>query len=131
MQDFESIALGLRMPAPKPATVKNEHAELTIQEQAIAARLPNSDIYNVTLRILEGEALRLETEHMQAYKDKELFERTGLMAVTARLLYERFQMEVNYHAAEYRGELEAATVQQRVDEMSPEDFIRQGFGMEK
>jgi hypothetical protein len=92
--------------------------------------LPNSPTYNVILRILEGEIEKLETEHMQAWRDKDLFERTGLVAVSARMLYEKFQIEVNYHSAEFMGAMEAATTERVVAEMSPEEFIRQSFGIE-
>jgi hypothetical protein len=128
--DFEALALGLKPEESKDAVIKNDHLVITADESAIASRLPNSSEYNFILRVLEGEIIKLETEHMQNWRDKELFERTGLVAVASRMLYERFQSEINYHSSEYLGAQEAYEVEQEVAELSPEDFIRRGFGMD-
>ena len=128
--DFEALALGLKPEESKDAVIKNDHLVITADESAIASRLPNSNEYNFVLRVLEGEIIKLETEHMQNWRDKELFERTGLVAVASRMLYERFQSEINYHSSEYLGAQEAYEVEQEVAELSPEDFIRRGFGMD-
>lgn len=127
MEDFESIALGLQPPTAK-AIVKHDHLVLSHTEMAVVSRLPNSTEYNAILRIMEGEIEKLETEHMQAWRDKELFERTGLIAVSARAFYERFQQEINYHSQEFQGNQEALQVTQQVEQMTPEEFIRLGFG---
>ena len=128
--DFEALALGLQPTGPKDTVIKNDHLEISQDEAAIASRLPNSSEYNFVLRVLEGEIIKLETEHMQNWRDKDLFERTGLVAVASRMLYERFQSEINYHSSEYLGAQEAYEVEQEVAELSPEDFIRRGFGMD-
>ena len=128
--DFEALALGLQPEASKDAVIKNDHLVITAGESAIASRLPNSAEYNFILRVLEGEIIKLETEHMQNWRDKDLFERTGLVAVASRMLYERFQSEINYHSSEYLGAQEAYEVEQKVAELSPEEFIRRGFGMD-
>ena len=130
MEDFEQAIEDFQIPKPKAASAKADHVLLSNAESATVSRLPNSPTYNVILRILEGEIEKLETEHMQAWRDKDLFERTGLVAVSARMLYEKFQIEVNYHSAEFVGAMEAATTERVVAEMSPEEFIRQGFGIE-
>jgi hypothetical protein len=80
---------------------------------------------------MEGEIEKFETEHMQAWKNKELFERTGLVAVAARSFYEKVQVEINYHASEFIGEMETAALERREEAMSPEEFIRRGFGIEE
>ena len=131
MQDFESIALGLQPLPPKAAQLENDHIRLSHAEAAVVSRLPNSTEYNAILRIMEGEIEKLETEHMKSWRDKELFERTGLIAVSARAFYERFQIEINYHSSEFRGEEAAAELDRAVKEMSPEEFIRQGFGLDE
>ena len=128
--DFEALALGLQPEESKDAVVRNDHLVITPDESAIASRLPNSSEYNFVLRVLEGEIIKLETEHMQNWRDKDLFERTGLVAVASRMLYERFQSEINYHSSEYLGAQEAYEVEQEVAELSPEEFIRRGFGMD-
>jgi hypothetical protein len=129
--DLEALALGLQPEASKEAIIKNDHLVISQDESVIAARLPNSNEYNFVLRVLEGEIIKLETEHMQTWRDKDLFERTGLVAVASRMLYERFQNEINFHSSEYLGAQEAYDVEQEVAELSPEDFIRRGFGMEQ
>ena len=131
MQDFESIALGLRPRPAQAALQKNEHLALSHAEAAVVSRLPNSTEYNAILKIMEGEIEKLETEHMQNWKDKDLFERTGLVAVAARTLYERFQIEINFHSSEFRGNEAGAELDKAVEEMSPEEFIRRGFGMDE
>jgi hypothetical protein len=130
VEDFEQAIEDFHIPKPKATLAKQDHIALSNAESSTVSRLPNSPTYNVVLRILEGEIEKLETEHMQAWRDKELFERTGLVAVSARMLYEKFQIEVNYHSAEFVGAMDAAANEQAIAEMTPEDFIRQGFGIE-
>jgi len=130
-EDYESIALGLKVPQPKKTITKNDHVVLSHPEASAVSRLPNSNEYSAYLRIQEGELEKLETEHMQNWRDKDLFERTGLIAVAARTFYERCQIEVNYHAAEFHGEEVNAAYTQETEQMSPEEFIRKGFGMEE
>ena len=132
MEDFESVAQGLQaQPRGRAAMTKNDHLTLTSSEAVIVARLPNSLEYNVILRIMEGELEKMETSHMQNYLDKDLFERTGLMAVAARMFYERIQHEINYHSAEFVGNAAEAELEAAVKQMSPEEFLRQGFGIEE
>lgn len=131
MEDIEAIAQGIRRPYAAPRVLENDHLKLSPEERPLAARVPNSSEYNFILRILEGELEKLETEHMRTWKDKDLFERTGIVAVAARTLYERLQIEMNYHASMYEGELEAAVAEQSAAEMTPEEFIRKSFGMEE
>lgn len=131
MQDFEEVALGLRVQAAKKAALTvNEHLKITDAEAAMVSHLPNSPEYNLILRIMEGECEKLETAHMSAWKDEKVFQRTGLIAVSARVFFEQFQREINYHSGEYRSVLETINVQKEVAAMTPEEFIRKGFGMD-
>jgi hypothetical protein len=127
MEDYESIAQGLRIPVPKAALAKNDHISLSPGDASTVARLPNSPEYNVILRIMEGELEKLETEHMQSYKDRDSFDRSGLIAVAARLFYERFQVEVNFHSSEFIGNIEDERINKEVEQMSPEEFVRRAF----
>jgi hypothetical protein len=128
MEDFESVAQGLRMPVPKSALEKNDHIHLSHAEAALVNRWPNSPDYNVLLRIMEGVLETLETEHMQSWKDTQLFERTGIGAVFARRFYEKTQFEINYHASEFLGDQAAEQLNEQVKQMSPEEMIRRSFG---
>jgi hypothetical protein len=130
MEDFETIAQGLQMARPKALVQANDHLTLSHEEGAAVSRLPNSIGYNVLLRLMEGELEKLETEHMRAYLDKELFERTGLMAVAARRFYERVQQEVNYQGSEFLGNVEGEQLDASVEQMSPEELTRREFGLE-
>lgn len=127
MQDFESVAQGLRTPQPKASQMQNDHLVLSHPEASTVARLPNSPEYNVILRIMEGEIEKLETAHMKCWQDKELFERTGLIAVAARGFYEKTQQEINYHSSEFVSAQIAAVEDQAAEQMTPEEFIRKAF----
>jgi hypothetical protein len=131
MQDFESIALGLQSPAPKATLQRNDHLVLSHAERAVVATLPNSSAYNVILRIMEGEIEKLETLHMLSWRNKEEFERTGLIAVAARSFYTQLQNEINYHSIEFSGEQQAIQIEKAVEEMTPEEFMRKGFGLDE
>lgn len=128
--DYETIALGGQPSGPQETVIRNDHLVITGGESVIASRLPNSPEYNFILRIMEGEIEKLETEHMRTWKDEKLFERTGLIAVAARMFYERVQVEINHHSSEYLGDQEAEQIEQEVKEMTPEEFIRRGFGID-
>ena len=129
MQDFESIALGLVATPAKGNLDGKQHIEFSHSESARLAQFPNSTDYNITLKILEGECEKLETAHMRAYKDKELFERTGLIAVAARLLYEKYMKEVNYHAEKFADIEEYQAVEEEVKAMTPQQLLINQFGM--
>jgi hypothetical protein len=129
MEDFESIALGLVATPAKGNLDGKQHIEFSHSELSRLAQFPNSTDYNITLKILEGECEKLETDHMRQYKDKELFERTGLIAVAARLLYEKYMKEVNYHAAQFASMVEDAAVQEEVKALTPQQILINSFGM--
>jgi hypothetical protein len=129
-QDFETIALGLKPPLAKATLGTNDHIILSFAEAAVVARLPNSSEYNTILRIMEGELEKLETEHMRSWLDKEKFDRTGIGAALCRIFYERIQQEINFHSGEFMGNQASAELEQEVESMSPEDFMRKSFGVE-
>ena len=51
MEDFEQVAQGLRTAPAKAALSQNDHLRLSHSEASVVARLPNSNEYNVILRI--------------------------------------------------------------------------------
>lgn len=128
MEDFEKIALGLQPPRAKAQQARHEHIPLSHPEASALMQAPNSLLYNVILRIMEGEIEKMETEHLSVWKKKEEFERTGLVAVSARLFYERVQKEINFQISEFIGNEEARTEEEKVKQMSPEELIRKAFG---
>ncbi|MGH7744524.1 MAG: hypothetical protein ACREQ5_06855 [Candidatus Dormibacteria bacterium] len=130
MEDFESAALGLKNPAAKAKSDKYEHLPLSYAELSILAQAPNSQFYNVVLRVMEGELEKLETEHMAQWKEKEKFERSGLVAVAARVFYERIQREINFHVSEFMGNEEARQEEEKAKQMSAEELVRREFGLE-
>ena len=129
MQDFEEIALGLRSTPAKGTLDANQHVNLSHAELQIVSGFPNSAQYNITLKILEGEIEKLETEHMRLWKNKEEFERSGLIAVAARKIYERYQKEINFHAEQFQIKLEDDQIEQEVKSMTPEEILRKSFGI--
>lgn len=131
MQDFESVALGL-IPGAQRKTAVREHVKFSEAELVQIARAQSGDpMYLVLLRLFEGELEKLETDHLKHWKDKEMFDRTGIVAVAARTFYERIQREVNYQAEEYQANRMAVQQEQEAEEMTPEDIVRRGFGMDK
>ena len=129
MEDFESVALGLKATPAKGTLDANQHVVFSNAELQILSGFPNSAQYNINLKILEGEIEKLETEHMRSWKDKELFERTGLVAVAARKLYERYQHEVNYHSEQFNNLVEDRVIQKEVEKLTPEQILKNSFGM--
>lgn len=130
MQDFESVALGLTVKKAKTTLVPNEHILLSNAEMQIVSSLPNSAVYNVILRIMEGEIEKLETRHLQLYDDKDKFDRSGLIAVAARVFYENIQKEINHQSSEFFGNKEAEEIEKQTASMTPEEILRKGFGYE-
>jgi len=130
MEDFETIALGLKNPAAKAQKRNLGHIPLSNAEMALVAALPESPLYNVELRIMEGIIETLETEHFKAFKNKDEFDRTGIEAVAARVFYERYQKEVAYQAAEFKGNEEALIEEEKAKNMTPEEFYKKSLGIE-
>jgi len=121
--------------AIKPiATVKSDrfqHKDFTMNEVQMLADLAGMPHYQILLRLMEGEVERGETDHMKAYKDKELFERTGLIAVAQRIFFERVQKEIEHQKMELQGLLEEQQVSEQLKQVPLEELmkesVRQGF----
>ena len=77
--------------------------------------------YNVFVKIANGEIEKAETRHFQNWKDKEVFERTGLIAVALRMFFETLQQEFNHHVDEFRGEVAFAKQTEELDRIKRDD----------
>ena len=125
-EDYESIAQGLKLDTKKAQV--NQHVSLSPNAMAIVSQLPNSPVYDTILRIMEGELEKLETEHLKHWKNTEVFDRTGLVAVAARIFYENVQKEINYFVTEYQGNREYEAAETEVAMISPEELMKRSFG---
>lgn len=101
--------------------------QLTENEKVMLVNWAHSAEYSVFLRLAEALIEADETKHFQLWRDKEAFERTGLVAVAQRLFFERLQKEVNTQFEEFQGELEFIKNEQEINTASPEEIIQRGF----
>lgn len=122
VQEYDLLA-----PAEGLVEKRTSKLELTPQEKLLLANWAQSNEYSVFLKLFEGIIEIQETVHFRLWKDKEAFERTGLVAVAMRMAFERLQKEVNTQFEEFAGEVEFARVEKEVQNESPEERIQRGF----
>ena len=67
---------------------------MTNGELSILTGFAASPAYRVWQKLAESVLEKTETRHFSTWKDKEAFERTGLVAVAQRLFYEQLQLEM-------------------------------------
>lgn len=127
MEDFEEVALGLQTKPAKKTPSVYEHIKMSENERSLISRLPGTPLYNTILRLMEGEIEKLETIHLQSWRDKELFNSTGLIAVAARLSFEAFQKEVLYQTEEVLGIKKNEEIVKESIQLSPEEFFKRSF----
>lgn len=120
--EYQAVAPAPGLQQPKAEPFK--HLGLTAGEKFVLARFFASQDWQVFVKLAMGEIEKAETEHFQAWKDKEAFERTGLVAVAQRLFLERLDKEIRHHVDEFAGEVEFARTKQEISQMSPEEFIQ-------
>ena len=124
-------AIKTPLPVVKIKTDRFQHKEFTVAEMQMLADLANMPHYQILLSLMEGEVERGETEHMRAYKDKEEFERTGLVAVAQRIFFERVQKEIETQKQELLGFLEEQQASEQLKQVPLEDLMKrsveQGF----
>lgn len=101
--------------------------QLTENEKVMLANWARSAEYNIFLRLAEAIIEVNETKHFQLWKDKEVFERTGLVAVAQRDFFEQLQKEVNKQYEEFEGELEFLRTERATQNESPEEAIQRSF----
>ncbi len=101
--------------------------QLTENEKVMLVNWAKSTEYGVFLRLAEALIEVSETRHFKAWRDKEVFERTGLIAVAKRDFFEELQKEVNTQFEEFSGELEFLRKEQENSTASPEELIQRDF----
>ena len=124
-------AIQTPLPVIKQKTDRFQHKEFTQVETQMLADLANMPHYQILLSLMEGEVERGETDHFKAYKQKEEFERLGLIAVAQRLFFERIQFEVEHQKQELLGFLEEQQASEQLKKVPLEELMRasveQGF----
>lgn len=115
------------LPPAEGLVGRRSTLQLTDNEKVALANWAGSNEYKVFLRLAEGIIEADETKHFKCWKDKEVFERTGLVAVAQRIFFERLQKEVNVQLEEFQGELEFLKTEQETSIASPEELIQRGF----
>jgi hypothetical protein len=100
-----------------------EFLRLTPGELVLLVQGATSPFYQVLMKLAEGELEKLETAHFKCWKDEAEFQRTGLLAVAARIFLERLGQEVQRQADEFASEI--AFVKQKKDSLmiDPEQMI--------
>ena len=101
--------------------------QLTENEKVMLANWARSAEYSIFLRLAEALIEVSETQHFKSWRDKEVFERTGLIAVAKRDFFEQIQKEVNTQYSEFQGELEFLRTEQELQTESPEEAIQRSF----
>ena len=124
MEDFEQLAPAEGLSIRREP---NKHIELTPNEKLMLTQWGSSDPYDIFLKLGESIVTIIETEHFQKWQDKEAFELSGLMAVGARIFFERLQREVNHQVEEFAGEIEFVKAERAKDKMPPEAMIQNGM----
>ena len=111
-----------------PISMRNpESLKLAPQEQVLLVQGVNSPFYAVLMKIFQGELEKLETAHFKTWKDKETFERTGLLAVSARIFLERSEKEITHQIEEFSSDIDFAKTKKDLLKTSLEDQVRNEF----
>lgn len=121
MEEYELIA-----PA-EGLLGKQSLLNLTDNQKLALANWAASSEYAIFKVLAEGIIEAQGTAHLQCWKDKEAFERTGLVTVAMQLFYERLQKEVKHQYEEFQGEIEFAKQEQENLQESPEELIQRSF----
>jgi len=87
----------------------------------------SSPAYRVWQKLCEGIIEKLETAHLSNWKDAEAFQRTGLVAVAARMHYEQVQLAAKNAVEEFAGEVDFARIKKEQMNISPEQQILNEF----
>jgi hypothetical protein len=101
--------------------------KLSPQDLVVLATWVSSPAYKVWQKLSEGVIEKLETAHFKNWKDQDDFQRTGLVAVSARMHYEQVQLEATRAVEEFSGELDFARLKQKQLRVSVEEQIQNEF----
>ena len=121
MEDYQALAPAEGLVHRRPTLQLSSDEKLVLVNWAI------SQEYVLWLKLAEGIIEKAETAHFQTWKDKDTFERTGIMAVAQRIFFERLQHEVKSQVEELQGELEFAKIKKDELNTSPEELIQRGL----
>jgi hypothetical protein len=124
MDEFETgPAEGLQ-----PIAMRDPHAlQLSPNDIVVLASWVASPAYKVWQKLSEGVIEKLETAHFQNWKIEADFQRTGLVAVSARIHYEQVQLEAKRAVEEFAGELDFARMQKEKLKLSAEQQVLNEF----
>ena len=112
----------------QPIAMRDPHAlQLSPNDLVILANWVSSPAYKVWQKLSEGVIEKLETAHFQNWKVEADFQRTGLVAISARLHYEQVQLEAKRAVEEFAGELDFARIKKEQVKTSPEQQIQNEF----
>jgi hypothetical protein len=121
MEEYELLPAAEGLVGKKSLLTLNETQKLAL------ANWKSSSEYAIFQILAEGIIEAQVTAHLQVWKDKEAFERTGLVAVAMQAFYERLQKEVNYQYDEFQGEVDFVKQEKAKDQTSPEELIQRSF----
>ncbi len=112
----------------QPIAMRDPEAlQFSPQDLVTLATWVTSPAYRVWQKLCEGMIEKRETAHFSNWKDREAFERTGLVAVSARIFYEQVQMEAKRAVEEFSGELDFARIKKEQMRVSPEQQVLNEF----
>ncbi|MGA7855726.1 MAG: hypothetical protein WCA15_20570 [Candidatus Acidiferrales bacterium] len=112
----------------QPIAMRDPNAlKFSPQDLVILASWVTSPAYKVWQKLCEGVIEKLETAHFSNWKDEEAFQRTGLLAVSARIHYEAVQREAINAVNEFAGEIDFARIKKEQIKISPEQQILNQF----
>lgn len=115
------------LPAAEGLTGKQSLLNLNENQKLALANWASSTEYAIFQVLAEGIIEEQVTTHLRCWKDKDSFERTGLVAVAMQTFYERLQKEVKHQYEEFQGELEFVKQETAKDKTSPEELIQRSF----
>ena len=128
INEFEDFDLLEPAPGLAPVSADLKHLALNAQEKLYLVQWYGSHAYNVFVKLANGEMEKAETRHFQNWRNKEDFERTGLIAVALRLFFESLQQEFNHQVEEFQGEVTFAKQTEELDKIKrddPESLLQQ------
>lgn len=96
---------------------------LTAQDKLSLVNFFYSPVYQVVLKLFQGEVEKAETSHFKKWADKDLFERTGIFAVAMRIGFERVQDEIARQVEEFAAEVDFIKKKQELAGMPLEQQI--------
>lgn len=114
----------MRVLKAKSQVERLQHIEFNSTEKSLLASGSTSPFYQLILRLMEGEIEKAETEHFRAYRDREQFDRLGVVAVAMRIFFERVQTEIDYQRDEYFGEVEQQQADEELKKIPAVELVR-------